>query len=57
MYTPSREAARVMEDLGIKTKDASGKLRDAPAIIADLKTKLQGFTQASQTDILGKIFS
>ena len=57
MYTPSREAARVMEDLGIKTKDASGKLRDAPAIIADLKSKLQSFTQASQTDILGKIFS
>ena len=57
LYTPSKEAARVMEDLGIKTKDASGKLRDAPAIIADLKTKLQGFTQASQTDILGKIFS
>ena len=57
LYTPSAEAAKTLKKLGIETKDANGDLREASAIIADLKAELANFTQASQTDILGKIFS
>lgn len=57
LYTPSAEAAKVMKQLGVETKDAAGNLKDAPAIIYDLQAKLKQFTQGSQTDILGKIFS
>lgn len=57
LYTPSVEAARVMKQLGIETKDATGSLKDAPTIIFELQSRLKEFNKGSQTDILGKLFS
>lgn len=57
IYTPSREAAAVLKQLGIETKDSLGNLRSAPDILKDLKAQLDGYTKGSQTDIIGKIFS
>jgi TP901 family phage tail tape measure protein/lambda family phage tail tape measure protein len=57
LYTPSKQAERVMEQLGLKTKDANGELRAAPEIMFELQTILARFTKGSQSDILGKMFS
>lgn len=58
LYTPSKEASKVLKQLKIDTADAvTGELRDAPSIIADLKDKLATLTPKSQTDVLGMIFS
>ena len=56
LYTPSKQAAEVMKQLGISASDAQGNLRPFPEIIYDLRNKLAQFDKVSQVNILQKIF-
>jgi TP901 family phage tail tape measure protein/lambda family phage tail tape measure protein len=56
LYAPTKGAADVMKQLGLKTSDAAGNLKAFPDIIYDLRERLAEFTRGSQVDILQKLF-
>lgn len=56
MYTPSKQAANAMKDLGLETKTAAGDLRPFADVVFDLKGKLEKFDKASQVNILQAMF-
>lgn len=56
LYSPSKQAADVMQTLGLRTKDSLGNLRDFPDIIYDLKGRLSEFNKGAQVNILQTLF-
>lgn len=53
---PPKEAARWLEELGIKTTDASGKMLPLSNIIGQLNTKFRGLSQEQQLAAASSIF-
>ena len=53
---PPKEAAKMMDQLGIKTTDASGKMLPLGQIIAQLHEKFKGLSQAQQVQAAATIF-
>lgn len=53
---PPKEAAQWLEQLGIKTTDASGKMLPLSNIIAQLSEKFQGLTQEQRLQAASAIF-
>lgn len=56
LYTPGKEAAAVMKQLGLETFDAQGKMKSFPEIIYQLKDILTQFDKESQVNILQNLF-
>lgn len=56
LYSPVPAAAKMMEQLGLKTAEASGAMRPMADIIYDLKGKLEQFDKSSQVEILQRLF-
>lgn len=52
----SKQAADVMEDLGLKFYDAQGNLKPMVEIAAELENGLSGLTKEAQNDALLKVF-
>jgi TP901 family phage tail tape measure protein len=52
----TKEAQKAMNDLGVKTTDATGKFRPVVDVMSDLKTRLGGFTEAGRAAALQQIF-
>lgn len=53
---PSGEAAKALDDMGIKTADANGNFRDIVDIIADFEKGLKGMGTQQRTASLSTIF-
>ena len=56
LYTPTNEASKAFKLLGLETKNADGGMRNMVDIIYDLRSKLEPYDKASQTNILQKMF-
>lgn len=56
LYTPLDRAQKLMETIGLKTRTASGELRNVADILYDLRGILTQYDKGSQTDILQGIF-
>lgn len=52
----SEDAARVMEQLGLKFFDATGKMKDMAEIAGMLRKALSGLSERSRTEALTKMF-
>ena len=53
---PSAKAAKALEELGVKTTDASGKMRSFPAILADLDKATKGMSESMRAEYAKNIF-
>jgi TP901 family phage tail tape measure protein/lambda family phage tail tape measure protein len=56
LYAPVPQSAKAMENLGLKTKDAEGNLRNFADVIYDLKGRLSDFSKGDQVEILQRLF-
>ena len=56
LYAPVPQSAKAMENLGLKTKDAEGNLRNFADVVFDLKGKLADFSKGDQVEILQRLF-
>lgn len=56
LAAPSNTAAKLINKLGIKTRDSSGNLLDASSMAEELKNKLGGLDSASRDAALSTIF-
>lgn len=56
LYSPTKQAAKVMEELKLRTSDDNGKLRGFVDIMYDLKEILKEYDKASQVKILQGMF-
>ncbi len=52
----TKDAAKGFKALGISITDASGKFREVPAILSDLKDRLGDLTEAERANALQEIF-
>lgn len=55
LAAPSKEAAKLMQRLGVTTKDAAGNLRSPIQVLGELTGKLQKMGSADQIEALKKI--
>lgn len=56
LYAPVPQSAKAMENLGLKTKDAEGNLRNFADVVFDMKGKLADFSKGDQVEILQRLF-
>lgn len=56
LATPTGDAAKVMEKLGVSSIDAQGNVRQFPDILADLNKAMSGYSQEAQANITSTIF-
>jgi TP901 family phage tail tape measure protein len=56
LYSPVDKSARIMKELGLSAKTATGELRPFPDVIFELQTKLKDFNKASQVKLLQGLF-
>jgi TP901 family phage tail tape measure protein len=56
LAAPTGKSAKVLEQLGINTLDASGNLRDLPAILKDLDKAMAGFGSGTRAEMTSTIF-
>lgn len=56
LSSPSMEAAKTMESLGINVFDAQGKFLGLDGVAAQLQSSMSGLTQAERSQALGRIF-
>jgi TP901 family phage tail tape measure protein len=57
LSSPPREAAKALEDLGIKTRDSDHNLRDMIDIVEDIRLKTKGMGTAQRAAAMDAIFS
>lgn len=55
LAAPSKEAAELMQRLGVTTKDAAGNLRSPIKVLGELTAKMQSLGSADQIEALKKI--
>lgn len=53
----SEDAAKAMEQIGLKAYDSEGKMRNLKDIFADLNKGMEGMTDEEKTNILSNIFN
>ena len=56
LIDPTAEAKKVMEELGIRVKDASGNMLPLPEILNQLGNALAGLGETEKMEVLAKIF-
>lgn len=56
LASPSKAAADALADLGVKTTDAKGNMRDYPAILADIQKATVGMSEAQRAAYIKTIF-
>lgn len=56
LAAPVGSAAQVLRNLGVKTQDSQGNLRDMLDILGDMEVALEGFGTAEKSAILNNIF-
>jgi TP901 family phage tail tape measure protein len=56
LYTPTDKAAKVMKEVGISARTATGDLKPFPDVIFALKKSLEGYNKAGQVKILQDLF-
>lgn len=56
LYTPTDQAAKVMEQLGLVTTNADGSLRDSQEVLKDLSGILDGMSEADRVEAMAQIF-
>lgn len=57
LYTPTEEAAAVLDGLGVATYDEQGNARDLNTVMDDLKVALQGYSAEQQNSYKATIFT
>lgn len=56
LATPTGDAAKTMEALGVSAVDADGKIRNMPDVLADLNKAMSGYSQEARANITSTIF-
>jgi len=56
LATPTGDAAKTMEALGVSAVDADGKIRQMPDVLADLNKAMGGYSQEAKANITSTIF-
>lgn len=56
IYTPTSQASKAMEALGIQTSDADGNLRDVQDILLDTMSALEKLSEADKMTAMSDIF-
>lgn len=56
LATPTGNAAKTMEALGVSAVDADGKIREMPDVLADLNKAMSSYSQEAQANITSTIF-
>lgn len=56
LATPTGNAAKTLEALGVKTVDANGKIRQMPEILAELNKAMSSYSQEARANITSTIF-
>ena len=56
LATPTGNASKTLEALGVQTVDANGKIRQMPEILADLNKAMGSYSQEAKANIASTIF-
>lgn len=56
LASPSKEASKVIKDLGLEMFDASGKMKSIAGVSQQLKTKMAGLTDQQRASALATLF-
>ncbi|MGN0677615.1 MAG: phage tail tape measure protein, partial [Ruminococcus sp.] len=56
IYTPTSQASKAMQALGIQTADTDGNLRDVQDILIDTMSALENLSEADRMTAMGDIF-
>lgn len=57
LQSPTKDAAGILDSLGISVYDAEGKMRGLDEILTDLNTAMDGMTQGQKDSIISTIFN
>lgn len=56
LYTPTSDAAKALDELGVKTADADGNLRPFQSVLQDLSKAMDGLTEEDKITAMSRIF-
>ena len=56
LYTPTEDAAKALEELGVTTANSDGTLRDFQVVLQDLDAALDGLTDEERIEYMSRIF-
>lgn len=56
LYTPTTDAAKALDELGVKTSNSDGTLRDFQTVLQDLGGALDGLSEADRITMMSRIF-
>ena len=57
LQSPTDEAAKTLETLGVKMYDAEGNMRSLNDVFGDLKSSISGMTQEGQDSVISTLFN
>lgn len=56
LYTPTTDAAEALDELGVKTSNSDGTLRDFQTVLQDLGGALDGLSEEERITMMSRIF-
>ena len=56
LYTPTKDAADALNELGVKTADNNGELKDFQVVLQELGASLDGLTEEQRITYMSRIF-
>lgn len=56
LYTPTEDAADALNELGVKTADSNGELKDFQVVLQELGASLDGLTEEQRITYMSRIF-
>lgn len=56
LYTPTSDAAKALEELGVETANSDGTLRSFQDVLKDLSSSLDGLTEEDRITAMSRIF-
>lgn len=56
LYTPTTDAAKALDELGVKTSNSDGTLRDFQTVLQDLGGALDGLSEEERITMMSRIF-
>lgn len=56
LYTPTDDAAKALQELGIETTDSEGNLRDFQTVLGELGVKLDDLSEEERVKAMARIF-
>lgn len=57
LQSPTDDAAKLMQQLGLQVYDAQGNMRGLDEILGDLNTRMVGMTQGQKDSIINRLFN